>query len=80
MVDNVACATDTCEPEPGSGVGAGSVWEPLDASLTVMNSILDNGGDCGSSLVITSNGYNIDSDGSCGLTDPTDLPNTDPLL
>jgi len=25
-------------------------------------------------------GHNIDSDGTCGLTDPTDLPNTDPML
>jgi hypothetical protein len=31
-------------------------------------------------LSVTSGGHNIDSDGSCGLTDPTDLPNTDPML
>jgi len=29
---------------------------------------------------ISSNGHNLDSDGSCNLTDVTDLPNTDPLL
>ena len=28
----------------------------------------------------TSLGHNLDSDGTCSLTDPTDLPNTDPLL
>jgi len=30
--------------------------------------------------VVGSSGHNIDSDGSCGLTDPTDLSNVDPLL
>jgi hypothetical protein len=47
--------------------------------------VADNpdGGDCrveapsGSS---TSHGYNLDSDGSCQLTAPTDLPGTDPRL
>jgi CSLREA domain-containing protein len=29
---------------------------------------------------VTSAGSNIDSDGSCGLTDPTDLSNVDPML
>jgi hypothetical protein len=48
---------------------------------TLVGSILDNvGGDCGSSVTVTSHGHNIDSDGTCGLTDPTDLPNTDPML
>jgi hypothetical protein len=28
----------------------------------------------------SSTGHNLDSDGSCGLTDPTDLSNVDPLL
>jgi hypothetical protein len=38
---------------------------------TLVGSILDNvGGDCGSSV----------TDGTCGLYDSTDLPNTDPLL
>jgi hypothetical protein len=29
---------------------------------------------------VQSTGHNIDSDGSCALTDPTDLSNVDPLL
>lgn len=29
---------------------------------------------------VYSSGHNIDSDGSCGLTDPTDLSNVDPML
>ncbi len=41
-----------------------------------------SGADCanGSSGFIASGGHNLDSDGSCDLTDPTDLPNTDPML
>ena len=52
--------------------------------LTLKNTIVaDNtGGDCscdaGSS--IDSAGYNLDSDGSCGFTRPTDLPSGDPRL
>jgi CSLREA domain-containing protein len=47
-------------------------------AVTLINSVLDN---CLSgSLSLTSGGHNIDSDGSCGLTHPTDLPNADPML
>jgi CSLREA domain-containing protein len=31
-------------------------------------------------LGVSSGGYNIDSDGTCNFTHPTDLPNTDPML
>ena len=49
---------------------------------TVKNTIIANSspaGDCAEGRVI-SLGHNLDSDGTCGLTEPTDLPNTDPLL
>jgi len=40
-----------------------------------------DGGDCwNDSGAISSQGYNLDSDGSCHLTAATDLPGTDPLL
>ena len=29
---------------------------------------------------LSSEGHNLASDGTCNLTDPTDLPNTDPML
>jgi hypothetical protein len=49
------------------------------------NSIIANhvsGGDCANSSggTITSAGDNLDSDGSCNLTAPTDRPGVDPLL
>jgi Right handed beta helix region len=52
--------------------------------LTLANSIVakNQGGDCDNVTggSITSQGYNLDSDGSCHLTAPTDLPGKDPLL
>jgi CSLREA domain-containing protein len=57
--------------------------------FTVTNSIIANnvGGNCSSfgsppelEGEIVSNGNNISSDASCNFTQPTDLPNTDPLL
>lgn len=50
-------------------------------SVTVKNSIItisQAGGNCNSGL--TSTGYNITSDSSCGLGTATDLPNTNPQL
>jgi hypothetical protein len=57
-------------------------------TLTLTSSIVANNmannpdsGDCfNASGSVTSHGYNLDSDGSCQLTAPTDRPGTDPLL
>lgn len=71
-----------------SGVG------PSEGSLTFLNTIvagntrLDDGqipqpADCdfeGFGVVVISEGGNIDGDGSCGFTQPTDQPETDPQL
>jgi hypothetical protein len=62
----------------------GGLWN--EGTLTLTNSLVAKnplGGDCrqgdydGS---ILSHGYNLDSDGSCHLTAPTDCPGVDPLL
>ena len=57
----------------GGGVFGGNRVE-------IMNTILANnsGGDCSSS--ISSNGYNLDSDDTCGLSRPEDLRNREPML
>jgi CSLREA domain-containing protein len=49
--------------------------------VNLTNSIVANNSnnDCSSNLV-NSLGHNLDSDGSCNLIEPSDLPNTDPLL
>jgi CSLREA domain-containing protein len=49
-------------------------------ALTLTNTIVANnpGGDC--TGTITSNDYNLDSDSSCGLTGPNDIPGTPPGL
>jgi hypothetical protein len=52
-------------------------------STLLLHSIVANpdlDANCSDSGAVTSGGHNIDSDDSCQLTDPTDLPNTDPLL
>lgn len=52
-------------------------------SLTMVNTLVaDNlNGNCQLVIDILSNGYNLDSDGTCGLTaSPTDLSNIDPKL
>jgi hypothetical protein len=66
-----------------AGRGGGLYTYPIRVTLT--NSIVANnlgGGDCATngSGFITSTGYNLDSDGSCQLTDRTDRPGIDPLL
>jgi len=66
----------------GSGGGIANVYS---GTVTMTNSIIAdntevniNAGDCVGT--ITSNGHNLDSDGTCNLTKPNDLPSTDPLL
>ncbi|MGE3886220.1 MAG: choice-of-anchor Q domain-containing protein [Vicinamibacterales bacterium] len=54
----------------------GGIWGPAQ----VVNTLIANGpyGDCAGA--ITSLGYNLDTDGTCGLTRPSDLPLSDPGL
>ena len=57
----------------------GGLYVRLNKSLTMNNSIIANntGGDCSApGGTFISNGYNIDSDGSCGLLGIGDQPNT----
>ena len=60
----------------------GGIRIPNTGALELVNTVIANnpfGGDCSGSG-FTSLGNNLDSDGTCNLTGPTDLPNTDPLL
>lgn len=52
-----------------------------EGTATVVNSIIagNKNGDCMGNP-ITSLGHNLDSDGSCGFDQPTDLPDTNPRL
>jgi hypothetical protein len=62
----------------GGGLYLGDGRLTLTASLVAKN---PDGGDCwNDASSIISKGYNLDSDGSCHLTAPTDQPSTDPLL
>lgn len=63
-----------------SGNGGGIGVHGTGSKATLQNSIVANnsGGNCSGS--ITSNGYNLSSDGSCPFTNTGDLNNTNPLL
>lgn len=65
-------------------VAAGQSVSVLGGTLSAQNSII-NGPNLGGSRTncsssISSNGYNIANDSSCGLNGPADLSNTNPLL
>ena len=61
----------------GAGIGSSA---PDDVRLT--NTIVANnvGSQCGGTADFVSLGNNLDSDSTCGLTDPDDLPGVDPKL
>jgi CSLREA domain-containing protein len=69
----VEIISSTIADNPGGGLGG-------QAPMTLRNTLVANPGygDCENAIV--SLGRNLDSDGSCGLTGPGDLPNTDPRL
>ncbi len=50
-------------------------------SLDMVNTIFSSGDcDLSGAAAVKSNGHNIDGGNTCGLTNATDMPNTDPLL
>lgn len=63
-----------------TAVNGGGVDNFYGTTANLVNTIIANnsGGDCRESL--SSQGHNLDSDGTCGLSGPGDLSNTDPLL
>ena len=76
MVINSTISNNTSD-FPGAGIRMLQGSSP-----TLKNTIIANfspAGHCSEGSA-TSLGHNLDSDGTCNLTDPTDLPKTDPLL
>ena len=71
---NSTIAENTAPDGSGGGINNNS-------TLTLQNTIVANntGGDC-SPKPITSDGNNLDSDGTCVLAIASDISNTDPLL
>ena len=73
-LNNVTIANNT------AGMGAGGI-NLTSGFMNISNTIVaNNSEDCVSGGIITSNGNNIDSDGSCGFADPSDISSIDPLL
>lgn len=52
----------------------------MNTAVVLMNSIVAGNGDADCTGVMTSLGYNLDRDGTCGLHQQGDLPNSDPHL
>jgi hypothetical protein len=73
---NLTINNSTISGNQGSDGGIANYY----GTTTLQNSIAANnsGGDCG--FTITSNGYNLSSDGSCNFNNTGDLNNTDPKL
>ncbi|MCP5094924.1 MAG: CSLREA domain-containing protein, partial [Chloroflexi bacterium] len=74
-----ALITNSTINNNSASFGAGIVQ--FSGDLRLKNSIVSNsllGGDCAGS--INSNGHNLDSDDTCNLIAPTDLPGVDPML
>ena len=61
--------------------GGGGIQISSGGTMTLKNTIVASasGGDCGG-IGLTSLGYNIDSDGTCGLSGTGDLSSVNPLL
>jgi len=60
----------------GGGISIASTGVITSSNSIIANST--NGGDCNGT--VTSTGYNLDSDGTCGLAGTGDISNADPLL
>jgi hypothetical protein len=58
------------------GSGAATIW----GTAALQNSIVANNGSSNCGAAITSNGYNLSSDATCGFSNTGDLNNTDPML
>ena len=78
-IGTVVIRASTVAGNMADGPGGG-IYTDSGAAVTVSNTIIgDNaGGDCSEAL--TSDGYNLDSDDSCGLTATGDIPGTVPML
>jgi hypothetical protein len=63
-----------------SGGGLYNIYGTLTLTQSIVASNLLSRDCHHASSTVTSTGYNLDSDTSCQLTDPTDLPGTDPVL
>jgi len=67
----------------GNSGGTAGIW--VNGATTLVNTIVagNDGDDCafvGTGAKLISLGHNIDGDGTCGLDQPTDQPETDPEL
>jgi CSLREA domain-containing protein len=75
---NATVATNECTDVGPLHEGVWSLFGDFDLSGTIVSNPATS--NCYSGYNALSSGHNIDSDDSCGLYDPTDFRNLDPLL
>ena len=71
--------SSTIVSNPG-GAGITNAATTMLANTIVAHHISGSSSDCDPVSAITSNGFNIDTDGTCNLTHPDDLPLTVPYI
>jgi hypothetical protein len=78
-IRNSTIASNT-SPQPGNGISTGSVGSVANVKNTIVSN--NSSTNCSNPMggTISSQANNIDNDNSCGLNQPTDKPNRDPLL
>jgi hypothetical protein len=63
-----------------TGPLVGGIYSEVGGTVTILNTIVASNGGANYLGDLVSQGHNIASDGSCGLTSPGDMPLTDPVL
>ncbi len=78
ILNNSTVSDNTTSSAIGNDIGGIETYQF--ATVTLKNTIIANNGasDCNGPVI--SGGYNLDSDGSCGLTGLGDISNANPLL
>lgn len=81
VTDNEAMAIETATAAETPAPNGGGIYNYVESSMRAVNSIVagNTGSDCAGGG-LTSGGFNIDSDDTCGLDASSDQSSTDPLL
>ena len=81
VMATVALSNCTVASNTAASGGGGAIFNETGGTVTLKNTIVgdsSSGGNCVG--LITSNGYNLSSDNTCGLSSPGDLNNTSLVL
>jgi hypothetical protein len=66
--------------DAGTDTAPGQIGSDAIVTSSVIGAASDGGRNCAAGTTMTSGGHNVEQGDDCGLTDPSDLVDTDPLL